>query len=155
MLERFEGVRTIGYLAVIAGIFAGPTAALVMLRPAIFIAMDLSKIVFLTGCMGMPVVAILAAAMLASEVLGSPDEKLDMAKAGPGILTMGALFALVVQAMTLICTGKHDVKGYFVMLLLMTTVGAGTIIGMGFLERLGKKRRANNAPAPQNADAGA
>lgn len=140
LMKRFEHLRTLGYMAVLGGIFCGPIAELVLISPGLVQSLDLTKILLIAACAGMPTVVILGAALMVSEVIGALDEKPDMRKLGPGILATAGIMAMLIQAVSIVF-GSTNPERYFVRIALTTGAGATTIIVLGALERWEKARR--------------
>ncbi|WP_448121011.1 hypothetical protein [Xanthomonas arboricola] len=140
LLERFEGARSIGYLSVFGGIFSGPVAAIALIRPRIFIDLDLLKLTLLAGCIGGPVMAFIGAAMIASEAFSSITGKPSLNKLAPGILATTGYMSMISQGVALLFSGRNP-QNYLLMLSITTFVAAAAFIGGGLCERYGKKKR--------------
>lgn len=140
LLERFEGVRAIGYLSVFGGIFSGPVAAIALIRPRIFIDLDLSKLILLVCCIGGPVMAFIGAAMIASEAISSLTGKPNLNKLAPGILATTGYMSMISQAAAILSSGRTP-QNYLLMLSITTFVAAAAVIVGGLCERYGKKKR--------------
>ncbi|WP_267116603.1 hypothetical protein [Xanthomonas sacchari] len=141
LLRRFEGLRGIAYLAVACGIFSGPAAALVIIRPELFVSLALTKIIFIVGALGAPVLLVLTASFLASDVIGEPFKKLDLKKSVPGALVAGSVVSIFVHLFCLLLAGK-DLHRYLWSVPVFTLCGVTGLLMAGIADRFGKKRRA-------------
>lgn len=134
-LKSFEHLRAFGYMSVMSAVFAGPTCVIFVLRPDLFMDLDIVKLVYLSACIGMPVMAFLGAALVASEAIGALDFKPDFTKVAPGLLALSGMLAVMVEFVSLIFSGG-DLDRYSLFLVAITFFSVVLILASGVLDRV-------------------
>lgn len=134
-LRSFEHLRAFGYMSVMSAVFAGPTCVIVFLRPSLFMDLDIVKLVYLSACMGVPVLAFIGAALVASEAIGALDFKPDFNRIAPGLLALSGIIAVMVEFLSLIFSGG-DPERYQFILLAATFFSAVMILVSGAVDRM-------------------
>lgn len=149
LLRKFEGLRAVAYMAVASGAISGPTAALIVLRPNLFITLPLSKIFFLVIALGLPVLLSVSVAFLVSDAIGEPFDKVDLNKLAPGALVVASMLSMFLHLFALVMS-KSDLSRYLWGVPIWGGISCAGVILAGALERYLKRRRERHRQLTDN-----
>lgn len=141
-LERFEGLRSVGYMAVLSGLISGPVAFMLNFYRLDFMSMDLAKLSLVILALGLPVVVVITFGVMLSDVIGSSKKRPDLNKSARAAMVLGGVMATVVHVFAISMARDNDRGRYLLFLFIFTALA---IFGFIFDALHGRFRRSRQA----------